>query len=122
RPWLLLFAAGAAVIVLGWAPLVPADPYYTPSIYGFTNRVNALAAVGIVMALYALAGMIGALVGAVRPRTPLVATAVTLVLAAVLGAGYVKVLERHSDLWVAAFHGEMAAIGQIKGAYPKLPQ
>jgi hypothetical protein len=121
RSWLLLFAAGAAVTVLGWAPFVPADPYYTPSIYGFTNRVNALAAVGVVMALYALAGMIGALVGAARPRSPLVATAVTLVLAAVLGAGYLKVLDRHSDLWVGAFRGEMAALGQIRGAYPKLP-
>lgn len=118
RPWLLLFAGGVAVTVLGWAPFVPADPYYTPSTLGFTNRVNALAAVGIVMALYALAGMVGTLVG----RRPLVATAVTLVLAVVLGAGYLKVLDRHSDLWVGAFRGEMAAIGQIKHAYPKLPE
>ena len=45
----------------------------------------------------------------------------TLVLAAVLGVGYLKVLDRHSDLWVGAFRGEMAAIGQIKTQYPKLP-
>jgi hypothetical protein len=43
------------------------------------------------------------------------------VLAAVLGAGYLKVLDRHSDLWIAAFRGEMSAIGQIRGQYPTLP-
>ena len=121
RRWLLLFSGGAAVIVVGWAPFIPADPYYTPTLYGLSNRVNALAAVGLVMVVYALAGMVGAMVGAVRPRTPIVATAVTLVLAVVLGLGYLKVVDRHSDLWVNAFRGEMSAIGQIKGQYPTLP-
>ena len=120
RRWLILFGAGAAVMALGWAPFVPADPYYTPSIYGFTNRVNALASIGLVTAVYALAGMIGATVGAARPRAPVIAVSVTLVLAAVLGVGYLKVLDRHSDLWVGAFRGQMSALGQIKSQYPEL--
>lgn len=121
RPFAGLFVLGAAVTALGWVVFVPADVYYTPSIYGFTNRVNALAGVGLVMVVYAAAGMVGALVGALRPRTTAIATAVTLALGVLLGAGYVKVLDRHSDLWVGAFRGQMSALGMIKGQYPRLP-
>lgn len=121
RPWLLLGLGGAAVIVVGWAIFVPTDPYYTPTVYGFTNRVNALAAVGLAMFLYAAAGVIGTLVGRLRPRTPVLAVAVTVAITVVLGGSYVKVLDRHSDLWVGAFRGEMGALGQIASQYPRLP-
>ena len=121
RPWIALLAGGLAVTFVGWVVFVPADPYYTPSVFGFTNRVNALAALGLVMTVYAAAGIVGALAGALRPRTPAVATAVTLVLAGLLGAGYLKVLDRHSDLWVGAFRGQLGALRLIKMQYPELP-
>lgn len=121
RPWLLLGLGGAVVVVAGWAIFTPTDAYYTPSVYGFTNRVNALAAVGLVMFLYAAAGVVGTLVGRVAPRLPVVATATTVVVAVILGAGYTKVLERHSDLWVGAFRGEMGALRQVAAQYPTMP-
>jgi hypothetical protein len=120
RPWLALLAAGLVVTAAGWLIFVPTDVYYTPTTLGFTNRVNALAALGLVMAVYAVAGIAGTLIGA-GARRPVVATAITLVLAVVLGAGYVKALDRHSDLWVGAFEGQMGALRNIKAQYPRVP-
>ena len=36
--WLWLMGTGLAVAILGWMIFIPANPYYTPSVYGFTNQ------------------------------------------------------------------------------------
>lgn len=120
-PWLLLGAAGLTVTVLGWAIFVPAHVYYTPSVFGVTNRVNGLASVGLVLVVYAALGVVGALVARLTPRPALAATAVTLSLAAVLGIAYKGVLERHSDIWITAYNQQVAGLGALQTAYPELP-
>ena len=120
-PWLLLGAAGLSIAGLGWAIFVPAHPYYTPSVFGVTNRVNGLAAVGLVMVVYAALGIIGALVARLTARPAFAATAVTLALAGALGLAYKGVLERHSDIWIAAYNQQMGGLGALQAALPNLP-
>jgi hypothetical protein len=120
-PWLVLGGAGLLVAALGWAMFVPADPYYTPSVFGITNRVNGLAAIGLVLTVYAGLGIVGALGGRLGDRPARTATAVTVALAVALGVSYKAVVERHSDIWTQAYETEMAGAGKLKAAFPKLP-
>lgn len=118
--WLLLGAAGVVVAACGWAPFVPADPYYTPSVYGITNRVNALAGVGLVMVVYAAIGVVGTLVRATSGSAR-AGRVVTVVLACGLGATYLHVIDRHSEIWERAFEAQMAGLAQMKTLNPDLP-
>ena len=120
RNWLMLAAGGLAVAALGWIMYIPANPYYTPSIYGFTNRVNALAGFGIVIAVYGVFGIMGFLAGRAWARAGLFSSVITVALGASLGMIYVTVLERHTRIWNAAFRAEMAGIGEMRMQYPRL--
>jgi len=122
REWLLLTTGGLALAALGWVMFIPADPYYTPSIYGMTNRVNALAAFGLVTGVYGGLGIVGSLVSLARPKGGAVLpTAVTVVLGAVLLAAYTHVLRRHIAIWDTAYVAETTAIGEIETQLPDLP-
>ncbi len=122
RSWLLLGAGGIALVVLGWTMFIPADPYYTPAIYGITNRVNGLAGIGAVIAVYAALGVIGSLAGLALRRFGATPVAVTLLLAFLLGAGYVTVLRRHVGIWNSAWTAESIALEKIETRYPRLPE
>ena len=98
---------------LGWAVFIPADPYYTPTIYGLTNRVNGLAGFGTVVTVYAALGVIGTLFGPLIRSVRLAPVAITLVLAALLGLGYATVLHRHIGIWNAAYVAEEKALAQV---------
>jgi hypothetical protein len=121
REWLLLAGAGLLVAVLGWIMYIPANPYYTPSVYGFTDRVNALAGFGLVIAVYAVLGIAVSLVGTLLPRRQAVIAMATIVCGLLLGLAYVRVLERHIRIWNTAFRAEMAGIGEMRMQFPHLP-
>lgn len=118
--WLLIGLAGMLVATLGWAIFVPADPYYTPSIFGVTNRVNGLAGFGLVITVYAALGVIGSLIALAGRTRPRLAVGVTVSLALMLGATYLHVLERHSRIWSDAYRYELTAAKRIRAAFPHL--
>jgi hypothetical protein len=122
RSWLLLAGGGLAVMVLGWVIYIPADPYYTPSIYGITNRVNGLAGIGLVIAAYGALGILGTLVGRLLRAPRAVAVAITVVLSAVLGLTYVHVVRRHIQIWDQAYVAEKAGLAEIRATFPDLPR
>lgn len=119
--WLALVVGGLAVAALGWFMFIPADPYYTPSVFGMTNRVNALAGIGLVIAVYGTFGAAGALLGQLRPKTATLALLATLALGTLLGAAYVDVFRRHSTIWDAAFVAEREGLDEIRSRFPSLP-
>lgn len=122
RNWLLLGAGGFGVTVLGWVIFIPADPYYTPQIWGVSNRVNGLAGIGLVILVYAAIGVFGQLIArAWRGRPSATALAVSTCLALLLTAGYLSVIRRHTGIWNAAYDAEAAAINKIQERYPHLP-
>lgn len=121
RQWLFLALGGAAVAALGWAMLIPADPYYTPTVYGEVNRVNGAAAFGLVLLAYGVLGVFGSLLGQLRPSGRWIPTGVTVVLALGLLASYSHVIRRHISIWDTAFKTETAILGEIKAKLPTLP-
>lgn len=122
RNWLLLMLGGIAVAALGWVVLVPStDAYYTPSILGESNRVNAASAFGLILVVYGAFGVIGSLVGQLRPRSRLLAPGVTMLLAVILAAAYTHTLRRHIELWNLAYVAEAHAIQRTKELIPSPP-
>ncbi len=123
RQWLLLAGAGLLVAALGWLMYVPANPYYTPSVYGMTNRVNVLAGLGLVAAVYGTLGVAASLLASVAPGRAAGrrAGALALVLGVLLGVAYTHVLERHGRIWDQAYRAEAAGISLIKAHFQKLP-
>lgn len=121
RNWLLLGGAGLAIAALGWIIFTPANPYYSPSVYGVTNRVNALAGFGLVIAIYAAFGILVALIELVLPRKFALFTYATVLCGLLLGVAYIHVLERHIRIWNTAFAAEMAGIGEMRMQFPHLP-
>lgn len=120
--WLSLGFAGVIVAALGWVTFIPADPYYTPSIFGVTNRVNGVAGFGLVLTAYAAAGIIGSLAGAIAGRRQAsLAASLTVALGLGLGATYVHVLERHLGFWRSAYGLEEYGVGALQAAFPRLP-
>lgn len=120
REWLLLGGGGLAVAALGWVMFIPADPYYTPSVFGATNRVNALSGYGLVVFAYAVVALgVAAAASLWRPLRRW-ATLVTILLMVLLGAAWVHVLGRHARSWEAAYQAERIALDRIERQYPKL--
>lgn len=122
RGWLLLAGTGAVMTILGWTIYIPADPYYTPSIFGIDNRVNAMAGYGLVVLAYALIGIACSVVAELLPAAQrrYLAYAVPL-LAVLLGAAYVHVLDRHIGVWEDAWSIQREGIAKLKSTYPQLP-
>jgi len=50
--WLAIAGTGALVALTAWAVYVPAPDHYSPSAVGTVNRMNAAAAIGIVILVY----------------------------------------------------------------------
>lgn len=119
REWLLLGGAGLAVAALGWVMFIPADPYYTPSVFGATNRVNALSGYGLVVLAYAVVAFGVAAASLWQPLRRW-ATPLTIVLMVLLGVAWVHVLERHARSWEAAYEAERTALDRIEKQYPDL--
>jgi hypothetical protein len=121
KQWLLLAGAGLALAVCGWVMFIPADPYYTPSVYGYTNRVNALAGLGLVIAIYAVLGVGTTLAAMVVPKARSAVPVVVIALGLILGATYIHVVARHSGIWDEAYRAERVGMDRIKRAFPELP-
>jgi hypothetical protein len=121
RDWLLLGIGGLVVASLGWLMFIPADPYYTPSVFGFTNRVNGLSGLGLILVVYSALGIVGQFAARMRPRRSPIAIATTLALGLVLSGAYIHVIERHSRLWSEAYRQELVAIGKVQTTFPRLP-
>jgi hypothetical protein len=122
RNWLQLMLGGIAVAALGWAMLVPsAATYYTPTILGETNRINGVSGFGLILILYGAFGVVGALVGQLKPRGRWLATVVTVLLGALLAVAYTHTLRRHIGLWNLAYVAEAQAIQKTKELVPSPP-
>lgn len=119
--WVYLTLGGLAFAALAWVMFIPADPYYTPSVFGMTNRVNGLAAFGLVMVVYGACGIVGSLVGQLRPRSTWLATGTILVLGVILLGTYTHLLRRHIQIWDTAYVAEETGMKRMRAQLPDLP-
>jgi hypothetical protein len=126
RRWILLGLAGLLIASLGWAAFIPADTYYTPSVFGAANRVNGVAGFGLLLSVYAALGIVGALVGYHFPRmfhkqARWLPPAIIVGLAIVLGGAYVHVLTRHMRIWQEAYDRQWNVVRGVHKLVPDPP-
>ena len=122
RGWLFLSGAGLCVAALGWVMFIPAEAYYTPSVYGLVNRVNGMAGFGLVMLVYGSLGVFSSLVGELRPKSRWLAAGMTTCLALVLLGSYTHVLRRHTTIWDEAYDAQIAGLTELRRAIPSVPR
>jgi hypothetical protein len=119
--WLAVGAAGFIVTVTAWVIYLPADPYYRPEQVGIGNRLNSLAAIGLVLIVYAVL-RVGAILATLRRSSgPLVASVLTVILAGVLLVGYVRESRADARNWDAAFASELATLSFVRSSVPSPP-
>ncbi len=119
--WLAIAASGALVAIAAWSVYVPAPDHYAPSLAGTVNRMNAAAAVGVAIVVYAalvlLVRMLGRLLRLPHRTAALALTAATLALAGaylVRSAGDVRA-------WDAAAADQQRELADFHTALPRLP-
>jgi hypothetical protein len=97
--WLVVMAVGVLLISLGYAFLVPANIYYVPLQPGLGNRVNDVAAIGYALVVYAAAALVGTLVFRELPNSRLLISTLTVLIAVVIGVGYVRAVDTDEAAW-----------------------
>lgn len=119
--WLLAALGGFVAALAGWLVFVPADPYYSPLTLGVGNRTNVLAAIGLVVLVYALLVLLVRLVfrglGSWGPRVPFVAAA----LGAVIGAGYIDTVGDDKAAYDEAYRIERRVLDAVVSTVPDPP-
>ena len=99
RKALRLLAGGLAVTAAGWVMIIPAALGYDPGSFGVGNRINAVAAIGLAVAVVALAGLLAIAIGACwRRGAPSLALLTTLLVMPIALADLVR-LERDAANW-----------------------
>lgn len=118
--WLLTAAAGAVAATVAWATYIPAEPYYSPASPGIGNRTNALAAIGLVIFIYAVTALASTLVFRGLPGWRRLTVAVPAAFAVVLGFGYVDDLRRDLDAFARAGDSSEQTLEAIESSTPGL--
>lgn len=97
--WLAVAVAATLWTWVAWSVFVPAAPYYSPGRLGVGNRVNALAGIGVVTAVYAVVMLSASMLSRLLHTRGRMATAVGVLAAVVLGVGYVRAIDHDAAAW-----------------------
>ena len=120
--WLAIAGVGALVALTAWAVYVPAPDHYSPTALGTVNRMNAAAAIGIVILVYSclvlLARMLVGLVRLPGAAAGLGATAAALA----LGTAYVRQTAADARAWDAAAADQRQLLADMHVVLPRPPQ
>jgi hypothetical protein len=119
--WLALATAGLVVTASAWVMYLPADAYYRPTQVGIGNRINALAAIGLVLVVYSAVRVGARLVTQGVSSGPIVASALTSVVAVILLLGYVRESRADARIWDSAFASELSTLSFVTSSVPKPP-
>ena len=118
--WLVVTAAGVAVVAAGYVTLAPAY-YGTPLDVGIENRVNMVSAFGYVAIVYAAASIAGLLIAAQRGR-PAFAPALAVGLSALVAVGYFARVETDKKNYAAAYEEGQRVLDGISRATDGRPK
>jgi hypothetical protein len=118
RRYLALFAAGAVVVLLGYAIYVPGIDYYEPTAPGIADRVNAVPEIGWVLILYALLGLVAHLAFAGRSRARVLIPSTIAAGAILLAAHWLPSIARDSRHYVDAYREGQRTLGVVRAAVP----
>ncbi len=119
--WVAVAAAATLWTWVAWAVFVPAAPYYSPGGLGVGNRVNALADVGIVTAVYAVVMLVATILCRLLNVRVRVATALGSLVAIALGIGYVRKVDHDTVAWDLASRWQNRVLDVLQERVPRPP-
>lgn len=119
--WVVVAGASVLLAATSWLLFVPSHSYYHPAQLGVGNRVNTLAAVGVVMAVFAALRLIGLLLAATGRVSMRSASAVTGILATILLLSYAYDTRDEQRAWARAATGADYVLAVIKKTVPAPP-
>lgn len=120
--WIATGVGGLVLAGAGWIVFAPADWYYTPVQIGLSNRVNVLAAFGLVTLAYSALAVIGLLARRLVPRVGRAWVAVPLAGAVALGTGYVVRLAGHERDWDRAATAQETLLRTLDARVGDVPE
>lgn len=121
RQGMVMIAAGASAIAVAYAPFAPALDKYVPGAQGLLNRVNLLAGFGFALLVYGLVVMVATGLSTVARRGPLTAGALTGLLTALIGVGYVAQAARDKRDWALAWQLQRQQLELTAALLPRPP-
>jgi hypothetical protein len=116
--WLVVAVGGLVYAAVAWAVFIPADPYYSPSQLGLGNRVNIVAAIGLVTAVYAVVMLAGTLVLAGLGQRRGLASALGGIAALTLGIGYIDRVSADTSTWNLASRDQAVVLSTLRQRLP----
>jgi len=122
RGWLAVAGAGALVAVAAWTVYVPAPDHYAPTAWGTVNRVNAGAAIGIAILLYASLMLLARMLARLARRPAGAAGVAAGVAALGLGAAYVRQTAVDAHAWDRAAADQRRLLADLHAVLPRLPK
>ena len=102
RRWLVVAAAGAVVIAVGYGSFLLAEDLTGPLAPGQANRVNVFAGMGHVLLVYSLAVVASLLLARLAGGRQVVARGATGAVALVLATGYINRIQDDKAVWAQA--------------------
>lgn len=120
--WLAILAAGVLVALAGWVMYIPADPYYSLDRGGVDNRTNALAAIGVAMAIYAAIVLGSTLLFRGVPEWTRLAALCAGGIAVLIGLGYAGDQRRDVAAWGRADDAAKKVLDAVGRAVPDAPR
>jgi hypothetical protein len=120
--WLAIAGAGVLVALAAWAVYVPAPDHYSPTALGTVNRMNAGAAIGIVILVYSCIVLLMRMLALCVRWGGSVAALGATALALALGGAYVRQSTADARAWDAAAADQRRLLADVHAALPRLPQ
>ncbi|HEY4428788.1 MAG TPA: hypothetical protein VGN08_11335 [Solirubrobacteraceae bacterium] len=119
--WLAVAGAGALVAIAGWSVYVPATDHYAPTLGGTVNRMNAGAAIGVALLVYAAVVLLVRMLGRRLTLSSASAAALTGAIAALLLAGYLNRAAGDARAWDRAAADQRAELADLHAGLPRPP-
>ena len=119
--WIAMAGAGVLIAAATWVLYIPADPYYSPTTPGVGNRVNVMAAVGVVIGVYAVVVLGATLLFRGLPGWKRAASSLSVAVAAVLAIGYAADVRSDQQAWARAETEADAVLDAIQATVPNPP-
>jgi hypothetical protein len=116
--WIVVALAGIVFAAVAYAIFIPAAPYYSPLQPGVGNRVNAAAAIGLVVAAYGALMVAATLAFRGVPRWTGWAAGTAALGAVVIGGGYVHRVDVDENAWDAASKAQGTVIATLRRVVP----
>jgi hypothetical protein len=118
--WLAIAAAGMIAALAAWAVYVPASDHYVPTAAGTVNRMNAAAAIGIAVLVYASAVLAVRVLGRLARAPSRAHGAVVAAAALALTCAYVARSLADARPWDAAAADQRELLADMHAALPRL--